>query len=328
MCGLFAGSVYGYGPVGHKLVGAIADNRLATNPTVKAKVKVLLGGLTLARAATLPDEIKNKKPNQFSLRGQPKITAQLRAFMKANSGGKPSHSSFHFTDVPVFGNERYADGTVGRRKFDIVQMIPLCIRVLKGDEPEKNDFAITKTVAVILLAHYMGDIHQPLHVGAEYFNSGGQPFEPTESDRGFADQGGNKLDLFLLSNGKSVPAGNLHGFWDTPSVTAAFGTNPGATVARRLAESQPPNLNLNGGTETWAEQMANEIMPIAREAHTRLTFSQIKANPGAEEINKGGDATETPTTGSSYKSFAAATVSNEIQKAGWRLAAILEDALK
>jgi len=328
MCGLFAGSVYGYGPVGHKLVGAIADNRLTTNPTVKAKVKELLVGLTLARAATLADEIKNKTPNQFRLRGQPKITAQLRAFMKANSGkGTTSHSSFHFTDVPVVGNEKYADGTVGREPFDIVQMIPFCIRVLKGEKPEENDRAITKTVAVILLAHYLGDIHQPLHVGAEYFDSEGKPFEPTATDRGFADQGGNKLDLFLLSNGKSVPAGGLHGFWDTPSVKAAFGTNPGAAVARRLAQSQPPNLNLNGGTETWAEQMANEIMPISRAAHARLAFTLVKSKPGAKFITSG-RATEKKTSGLSYKNFAGVTAKNEIQKAGWRLAAVLEDALK
>lgn len=324
--GLLAGSVYGYGPRGHKLVGAIADRRLATNTTLNAKVKKLLDGLTLQRAATLADEIKTDAPDGFRMRSNKAIEVQLRAFVRANN--KPSHRDFHFTNIPVIGDEKYADGKVGRTPFDIVQMIPFCIRVLKGTEPETNDRAITKTVAVILLAHYVGDIHQPLHVGAQFFDSKGKPFEPTETDRGLADQGGNKLDLFLLSKSKKVAAGSLHGYWDTPSVTNAFGSALDAEVAQRLATSQPPNVKLNGGTETWAEQMANEIMPIAREAHTRLSFTLIKADAGSKEIRKGGRATEKKTTGLSYQSFAAATASNGIQKAGWRLAAMLEDALK
>ena len=328
--GLFAGSVYGYGPRGHGLVGAIADKRLATNTAVNTKLNTLLDGLTLQQAATLPDNIKtwDKNPDGFHVTGHPTIEAQLRAFVAANpAGGNPSHHDFHFTDVPVFGAEKYADGTVGRSKFDIVHMIPLCVRVLKGEEPETNDRAITKAVAVILIAHYMGDIHQPLHVGAEYFTSSGEPVEPTETDPGFADQGGNKLTLFLLSRGKAVSAGVLHSYWDGQSVTTAFGNTPDADVAQKLANSQPPNWKLNGGAETWAEQLANEIMPIAREAHTRLSFTRIKTRAGSKDIVSG-RATEKNTSGLSYKNFAGVTVTNEIQKAGWRLAAMLEEALK
>ena len=328
--GLLAASVYGYGPRGHALVGAIADKRLATNPTVNTAVSTLLDGLTLEQAATLPDSIKtwDRSPNGFHVTGHPTIEAQLRAFVAANpASGSPSHHEFHYTDVPVAGDEKYADGTVGRSQFDIVHMIPFCIRVLKGEEPETNSRAITKPVAVILLAHYMGDIHQPLHVGAEYFTSKGEPVEPTETDPGFADQGGNKLTLFLLSRGKAVSAGKLHGYWDTPSVVTAIGKSTDAQVAQRLANSRPPNVTLNGAAETWAEQLANEIMPIAREAHTRLTFTQIKTTPGDKDIVSG-RATQKKTSGLSYKNFAGVTAGHEIQKAGWRLAALLEDALK
>src|SRR5215212_7694231 len=47
-----------YGPRGHQLVGAIADRRLKKKPAIAGKVRDLLDGLTLQRAATLPDEIK------------------------------------------------------------------------------------------------------------------------------------------------------------------------------------------------------------------------------------------------------------------------------
>ena len=59
------------------------------------------------------------------------------------------------------------------RQWDIVHMMRYCIAVLKGEEPENNPRGITKPIAIILLAHFVGDIHQPLHVGAEYFDAHG-----------------------------------------------------------------------------------------------------------------------------------------------------------
>src|SRR6185369_7601184 len=123
--------------------------------------------------------------------------------------------------------------------FDIVQMIPFCIRVLEGEEPETNDQAITKSVAVILLTHYLGDIHQPLHVGAEFFDADGKPFEPTNNNHGFADQGGNKLTLFTFIDGKLVSAGKFHSYWDGQTVNNAFGNTDNARVAQRLAAREP-----------------------------------------------------------------------------------------
>ena len=61
---------------------------------------------------------------------------------------------------------------MGRSQWDIVHMITYCVNVLTGATPEDNARKITKPIAMILLAHFVGDIHQPLHVGAEYFNAG------------------------------------------------------------------------------------------------------------------------------------------------------------
>jgi hypothetical protein len=328
---LFAGSAYSYGSHGHSLVGAIADKRLAKNKPVATRVKQLLDGLTLEQAATLPDSIKtwDTRPQGFHVTGHPEIEAQLRAFVKANRvGSEPSHHEFHYTDVPVFGDEKYADGEVGREDFDIVQMIPFCIRVLKGEEPETNERAITKTVAVILLAHYLGDIHQPLHVGAEYFDASGNPFEPTTANKGFADQGGNKLTLFTLVHGKEISAGKFHSYWDGQTVENAFGNTPNATVAKSLALKEPKNWKLTGGVETWAEQLANEIMPLAREAHERLEFKTIKFKTGAKDITSGRAEEKKKAGGKFYAIWAGAIVKDEIHKGGWRLAALLEEALQ
>jgi hypothetical protein len=317
-----------YGPRGHQLVGAIADRRLKKNPAVADKVKDLLDGLTLQRAATLPDEIKSWHCGQQPS-GPNRINRELQAFVNANCGDKPSHNFFHFTDVPVVGNEKYADGEIGRAPFDIVQMIPFCIRVLKGELPETNEHAITKSIAVILLTHYLGDIHQPLHFGAEFFDADGNPFHPTPANKGFEDQGGNKLTLFTFFNRKKVSAGKFHGYWDSQTVENAFGNTENSKVAQRLAAKEPDNWQLTGGIETWAEQLANDILPIAREAHERLTYSDVVIEPGKRDIISGRADEKKKQRGEAfYAIWASDVVKEEIHKGGWRLAALLEEALQ
>jgi hypothetical protein len=332
---LLSSSALAYGPRGHKLVGAIADKRLAEHEAVAKKVRNLLDGLTLERVATLPDEIKswdncnpNKPGSTDPVVNRFRINKEMRAFFNANlCSSHPSHHEFHYTDVPVFAGERYGDGTFGREQFDIVQMIPFCIRVLEGKEPANNPRRITKTVAVILLAHYLGDIHQPLHVGAQYFkrvNGKGIP-----AVKGWADQGGNKLTLWLLVDDelKSTER-SLHSFWDGPTVNKAFGSTDNAVVAERLATQEPDDWQLNGNPEKWAEQMADDILPLAKDAHDRLAFVNIKKFIQAKKEIERGDAQEKSNGGESYTDWSAGVVEKEIQKGGWRLAALLEKLLK
>src|SRR5205823_5302485 len=129
---------FSYGEAGHRVVGAIADERLANTPAGEA-LKKLLGTITLERAATLPDE-------------------------------------------------------------------------LRGDEPETNARKITRPVALVLLAHYVGDIHQPLHVGAAYFDSNGKLIDPNTDDSAMEDKGGNAI---------SFGGTTLHGYWDSDTVDSS-----------------------------------------------------------------------------------------------------------
>ena len=324
-----------YGPRGHQLVGSIADKRLARNPAVARKVRRLLDGLTLERVSTLPDEIKSwndcgsRPPSPDPVIDRVRINNEMRAFLEANKCSmKPTHDEFHYTDVPVTGGEDYEDGEVGRGKFDIVQMIPFCLRVLRGQEPENNERKITKTVAVILLTHYLGDIHQPLHVGAEFFDNDGNAFHPSVSNPGFGDQGGNKLTLFTLVNGNPQAVGRLHSYWDSQTVNNAFGETSNAAIATRLSRRAPGRWRLSGRAETWALQMANDAMPLAREARSRLEYKNIEIVASEHEI-KSGEAREKRRPGNqAYSRWASRTVSKEIHKGGWRLAALLEQALR
>ena len=79
----------GYGPIGHEIIGAIADEKLAHTPA-GAKVVALLDGITLEKASTIPDEIRGwdkngpDDPAAFHYSAHPKINEQLRAFCRAN----------------------------------------------------------------------------------------------------------------------------------------------------------------------------------------------------------------------------------------------------
>ena len=102
----FATPLQAYAPLGHEIVGAIADERLANTPTA-TKIRALLNGMTLEKAAVIPDEIKgwDKKgaadPRSFHYTAYRKIDTQLRDFWRANqpthdpNSAMPSHHWFH-----------------------------------------------------------------------------------------------------------------------------------------------------------------------------------------------------------------------------------------
>ena len=361
VAGFFASHVFAYGPIGHQMVGAVADQRLAGTPT-GTKIATLLDGFTLEKAAVIPDEIKgwDKKgaddPGIFHYSSRPRIDAQLRDFWRANPPTKdhnspvPSHHWFHYTDVPLLTLQKYADGSAGRSKWDIVHMISYCVAVLKGTEPEENARKITKPIAVILLAHYVGDIHQPLHVGAEFFDQQGNPADPEKNKTALEDQGGNTLTLQLATGAGPAKGGKrtkLHGFWDNNAVMALLPDLPDAMpkeerrartdaakkeLVGQFAEREPKNWKLapNVDPKDYAEAWVNEILPVAREAHQRLQFNNVR--PKQEEdgsvVAEGVAQEKLAPDHVAYAEWSAKVVREELHKAGWRLADLLQQTVK
>jgi hypothetical protein len=348
-----------YGPIGHQIVGAVADKKLAGSDTGK-KIAALLDGMTLETISVIPDEIRGwdkngpDDPAAIHYSAHPRIDAQLRDYWHANPPTKdlnsptPSHHWFHYTDVPIVGGEKYGDGTVGRSKWDIVHMIPYCIAVLKGEAPEDNARKITKPIAVILLAHFVGDIHQPLHVGAEFFDKEGHPINPGKAPGSLEDQGGNTLTLNLASGGTELARhSKFHGFWDSETVMANLPPMP-ETLSKEerhtkieaakkdliqgFLAQEPKDWRLASSValKDYAETWANEVLPLAREAHQRLQYKDIAAKTmddgsvvaaGIAEEKKSAD-------GVSYYDWSGRVVRGELHKAGWRLADLLEQALR
>ena len=348
-----------YGPLGHEIVGAIADERLAGTPTA-AKIAVLLDGFSLEKAAVIADEIKgwdNKgvdDPRSFHYSAHRKIDRQLRDFWRANqpthdlNSTTPSHHWFHYTDVPVVPPQKYRDGTAGRSKWDIVHMIPYCVQILQGRLPEQNERKITKPVALILLAHYVADIHQPLHVGAEYFDAQGRVADPDKDKSALGDEGGNTFTLELSDEpprGRGMHKKKFHGFWDYDAVNTLFPRVPGTLgkselqalieplkkeLVHEMATREPRNWRMPPSVpaDNYAEMWADEILPIAREAHERVQFMNVHPQQEEDRVVASGEADEKPRPDKmNYRVWATNIVRDELHKAGWRLADLLEKIL-
>ena len=355
----FRASTVAYGPLGHEIVGAIADERLGNTPTA-AKVYALLNGLRLEKAALIADEIKrwDKKggddPRSFHSSAHWNIDRQLRDFWRANqpthdpNSPAPSHHSFHYTDVPVFPAQRYRDGYIGRSKWDVVHMIPFCIDVLQGRIPEENERKITKAVAVILLSHYVADIHQPLHVGAAYFDGQGRTTDPAQDKSALADEGGNTFTLELIDEPRrrrGIRRKKFHGFWDYDAVNAMFPQVSGRLPKREqqariqplkqqlvhdMATREPRNWQMasNIPIDRYAEAWADEILPVTREAHARVEFKRVRPLLDGDRAVAAGQAIEKPAPDHSlYRTWATGVVRDELHKAGWRLADLLQKIL-
>lgn len=353
-----APALFAYGPVGHQTVGAIADEKLAHTPAGE-QVNALLYGLSLEKASVIPDEIKgwDKKgaddPNIFHYSSRPKLDAQLRDFWRANqpthdlNSAAPSHHWFHYTDVSLDHPQKYADGEAGRSKWDIVHMIAYCVDVLQGRIPEENDRKITRPVAIILLAHFVGDIHQPLHVGAEYFDASGHEVDPAKDKSALGDEGGNTLEVhfpnYPPNDGTSHPK-KLHPFWDEETVDAMFPETPETMkkaernaileparkkLVHEFATEEPKNWRLpaNVNPRNYSEAWADEILPLAREAHARLILKNVHALQQTDRVIAVGEVEEKPGGSQNYRLWASGVVREELHKAGWRLADLLTQAL-
>ena len=183
------------GPDGHHTAGAIADELLAGS-NAAAQVRAILGGLDLRDAAVWADSAKGVSPSKdfaYTAAGHfaecaiyetAPLEAEMSAFVRRNDtncapkpGEESCHKQYHYTDIAV-QRDHYKLGSAGTRDDDIVAAVAAATRVLKG-EPAPAPFDIqSPREALLLIAHYVGDIHRPLHVGAIYLAASGKRVDP------------------------------------------------------------------------------------------------------------------------------------------------------
>jgi len=281
---LLATTARAWGPDGHHTVGAIAD-RLIAGTHADAQVKTLLGPLTLEQAAIWADCAKGVDPaKDFAYTSAGKypecasfettaIEAEMSDFVRRNdtncrrvAGDESCHKQYHYTDEAI-QRDRYHQGDVGTNEFDVVAAIAATIRVLQG-EPAPPPFAIKdKREALILLVHYIGDAHQPLHVGSVYLDRKGDVVDPTPAtyEPTTSTQGGNAITTIQVATNRRI--GNLHATWD--DIPEALQPSHVDAAWLALAREVPPTPGPMAG---WAASWANETLLQARAAVNGLAF--------------------------------------------------------
>ena len=150
-----------WGKTGHRVVGEVAQEHIKNS--TKRKIEKLLGGQSLSIVATYADDIKSDK--------------RFRGF-----------SPWHYVNFPF--DKNYTDVTPSE-DGDIIMGIEKCISVIKDDTASKED----KAFYLKLLIHFVGDLHQPLHVGRA------------------EDKGGNDIQVRWFGDGS-----NLHRVWDSDMI--------------------------------------------------------------------------------------------------------------
>jgi len=121
----------GWGPIGHRVVGQIAENHLSKK--ARKNIQEVLGNESLAMVSNWMDFVKSDPGYDFMYTWH-QVTI-------------PDGKTYEETGIPQSG--------------DIIQMIEKFIQELETKQFTLKDEAST----LKCLIHLVGDIHQPLHVG-------------------------------------------------------------------------------------------------------------------------------------------------------------------
>jgi hypothetical protein len=292
-----------WGDEGHRTIGAMADTLIAGTEAAK-HVHQLLGDETLSTASVWADQVK----------GRIDQTPEMMEFKAAN----PNHAVFHYTDIP-FEEPKYRDDSIGATNVDVVHAIPACILILQGKAEAQTMFTnVNQKVALRLLAHYIGDIHQPLHVGAGYLDNT-KFIDPNGYAGHFGDdQGANRL-IFGGTN-------KLHFYWDVTLVQLNM-TNENIQTpqeyAAKLLSRPPPAWKTPGPLLDWDRVWANESLALSAKVHdvtvldeddSQLDYRTQKPRPlwHIQDLSL------------EYVAWSRRTAEEQMSKAGYRLAATLQ----
>jgi S1/P1 nuclease len=302
---------------GHRIVGAIADEVLKKNPTTKAKVKHILGGHTLATVSVWADCAKG-----FMYCQRPP-TPEEQAYTAKN----PEHHNFHYADIPYQQNA-YLDPSAGSARYDVVHVISYAVAVLRGNAPANDSINLTQREALWVLVHVVGDIHQPLHVAALYYDKDCHDVVDSNVVGAGLQNFGIGMSVSETTGGNDLMKGsnNLHHYWDDNAVDkamkrAGFTAKATTKFVKYVAKHPPANWKTSGDPATWSSKWATEIMPLGRFAYEGVRLGEAKHPDEAHPTRL--KCTARLTFEPNYESDSAKIALRQLGKAGFRLAALL-----
>jgi S1/P1 Nuclease len=151
--------------------------------------------------------------------------------------------------------------------------------------------ASERLIALKFLMHFVGDLHQPLHASDHH------------------DRGGNCVGLFPSPDGHDT---NLHAYWDIGVVEALGGTAD--TIADSLDRRITPN-----GLSAWGQGDAKAWAMESFDLSRRDVYA-LASRPTCKDH---GTVALTP----AYRTAAVQDAALQLEKAGIRLAVVLNRAL-
>jgi hypothetical protein len=201
---------HAWGQAGHRIVGEVAQRHL--NPTARAEVESLLRefeppGAGLASVSTWADEIKRDPAWDHT---------------------RP----WHYSDLPADNTDGYVAARDCAAGGCVVEAILRSRDVLANETASRRE----KSMALKFLVHFVGDIHQPLHVGRSEDNGG--------------------TDIHVRHGGERR---TLHWVWDVALVTELWPIwEDGAELIRQHLQGRP------GLAEQWS---TTDVVAWANESH-------------------------------------------------------------
>jgi hypothetical protein len=202
-----------WGVLGHRIVGEIASSYLT--PKAKIEIRRILGNESLAIASNWGDFIKSDTAYDYL-------------------------NNWHYINLEKGLSQ---EELLTFLKTDTAINVYNRINFLAGELKKKNLPAEKKRMYLRLLVHFVGDVHQPMHVSHR------------------EDLGGNRVKLMWFSN----PT-NLHAVWDEALInfqqlsyteyTAAINH---ATQQQRLAWQKQPLSEWVAESYSIAEKLYAEI---------------------------------------------------------------------
>lgn len=295
-----AAPAYPWGNEGHAAVGLVAQQRLT--PETQRHLEAILGNTDLEGIASWMDDLRGAAKGYGKLAADPVARELVKRY--------PHNDEWHYVNLPL-GDKAYTDHDPFARPDDVVHEINLAIAVLEG-----RSQAVSPRIAVYMLVHLVGDLHQPLHATSGYYDLSAPQSPMLITDPAAAlgkpnDKGANSL---VYGSGRYD---ELHGYWDTGLPQKLAGSRDPAVLAKIMMDDiKPAQWKTPGDYHQWAEAWATDSIAAAREVYHGIIFgpADVQGNDLKHikiKLPQGYEATALP------------VVKDQLAKAGFHLAELL-----
>src|SRR5271170_4956072 len=176
---------YPWAREGHMAIATVAEQNLSAD--ARSHIVKILGNDDLASISVYMDELRTAVVHAGPLGLDPEAQAFNHEF--------PNNFYWHFVDLPLASKSYELDGPFAKPD-DVVHSIEMAVSVLEGG----GDARISPKMAIRMIVHFVGDLHQPLHCTSGYYTVGADGTAKLVTDPDAAkglqsDKGGNSLSF-------------------------------------------------------------------------------------------------------------------------------------